>query len=514
MCKVVIVLVNELVIVGLGPGRAGLLTLDTLERIRKAPILMVRTGKHPVTEELVAMGISLTTFDHLYERLDSFEEVYTCIAESVIQAAQLSSVVYAVPGHPLVGEESVRKIISLAQKSGIPFEIVPAMSFLDPVLARLGLDISGGLKLVDGLKLVGETYNPEALPEPLIPNIVMQVYNSLVASEVKLSLMKFYPDEHMVKVIRAAGVPGLERMEQIPLFELDRLDWIDHLTCVYIPPYSQSKVMISRHPLDRIVDLLEKLRDENGCPWDREQTHNSLKKYLVEETYEVLDAIDEGNMYKVCEELGDLLLQIVFHAQIARESGFFDMNDITNVISDKIVRRHPHVFGGISVQNSEEVSVNWEEIKKGELKEKGENRQSLLDGIPKHLPALEKADKIQRKAAKVGFDWPDYTGALDKIVEEVGEIKDAVFQNKPELIRDEVGDLLFSAVNLARMLKVNSEDALMVAIRKFKERFMIMENSAKGAKTKLHELNLEELNSLWEEAKIELKQKKKKIRVY
>lgn len=500
----VILLAFDLTIVGLGPGGLENLSVGSLEIMKTASNLLLRTGKHPVVEELRKMGLSFGTFDHLYEQSNNFEEVYTGIAEAVIKESLNGPVVFAVPGHPLVGEESVRKIIKKAGELGISYTVAPAMSFLDPILSALGADVSN-FKLIDGLKLIGEEPLPEAYPEPAIPNIIMQVYNTLIASEVKLTLMRFYPDEHPVKVISAAGVPGLERIENIRLYELDRLKWIDHLTCIYIPPCHESNTIVSRYPVDRLVDLLERLRDVDGCPWDREQTHESLKKYMVEETYEVLDAIDEGNMYKVCEELGDLLLQVVFHAQIARENGFFDVNDITKVISEKIVRRHPHVFADVNVKNSDEVSVNWEEIKKGELKEKGEIRQSLLDGIPKHLPALMKADKIQRKAAKIGFEWPDYTGALDKVFEEINEIKEAISLDRQDLVRDEVGDLLFATVNLSRMLHIDSEEALMLTVKKFRNRFRFMEDWAAKANHKLEEMDLEQLDRLWEEAKLKLK---------
>ncbi len=506
--EAVINLIKKIVIAGLGPGGTGTLSVGTLEKLKTARRVFFRTGKHPVVEELAKIGINFSTFDHLYEQYDDFARVYSEIAESVTKAVCDGPVLFAVPGHPLVGEESVLKIIEMAKAAKIPFEILPAISFIDTVAASLALDLSAGLKVIDGLGLIGEIHGREFRPDPTIPNLIMQVYSSLVASEVKLSLMKFYPDEHMITVISAAGIPELERVAEVPLYELDRLTWIDHLTCVYLPPHDETKSVVSRYPLDRMADILEQLRDVNGCPWDREQTHISLKKYLIEETYEVLDAIDEGNMYKVCEELGDLLLQIVFHAQIARESGFFDLNDVIEIISEKLVRRHPHVFGSVSVKNSEEVSANWEEIKKGELEKKGEIRQSLLDGIPKNIPALVKADKIQCKAAKVGFDWPDYSGALDKVKEEISELIEVVSGDDQDRVQDEIGDLLFAVVNLARLLKVNSDEALIMAIQKFKERFVYMENAASQACVNLREMDLQELDMLWEKAKEGLKGKK------
>ncbi len=497
-----------MIIVGLGPGGMDFLTVGTLDILKTARNLFIRTGKHPAAEELSEAGIRFSTFDYLYEQCADFERVYVEIAETVVKAAQEGHVVYAVPGHPLVGEESVRRITGFAHEAGVTCKILPAMSFLDPVVASLGLDLSGGLRLTDGLDLTGDRNDCIYGIDPHIPNLIMQVYNPLVASEVKISLMNFYPDEHMVKVIRAAGLPGQERIQEIALFELDRISWIDHLTCVFVPPFHESKSVVSRFPLDRIVDVLERLRDIDGCPWDREQTHTSLKKYLVEETYEVLDAIDEGNMYKVCEELGDLLLQIAFQAQIAREDGFFDMNDVVTAISEKLVRRHPHVFGSATVKTSDEVSVNWEAIKKGELEEKGEIRQSLLDGIPRNLPALMKADKIQHKAAKVGFDWPDYVGALDKVLEEITELRETIPGDNRDRVLEETGDLLFAVVNLARLLKIDAEEALILAVKKFKERFMYMEKQAAQAHSALGQMDLEALDSLWEEAKNRLESKK------
>ncbi len=499
---------KDLLVVGLGPGGMESLSLGTFEIIKNARKLLLRTGKHPAAGELRSMGLEFDTFDHLYERFSDFAEIYYEIAAEVVRMAREGPVVFAVPGHPLVGEEAVRIILDLAREANLSYEILPAMSFMDPVFTILGIDISQGLKLIDGLRLAGEVRTPAANPDPSVPNLIMQVYNSRVASEVKLSLMDFYPDEHPVTVISAAGTPGQVRAEEVPLFELDRLPWIDHLTCVYVPPYTESKSMVSRYPADRLVEILEALRDEDGCPWDREQTHNSLKKFLIEETYEVIDAIEEGNMYKVCEELGDLLLQIVFHAQIAVEQGFFDMNDVIKVISDKLVRRHPHVFGDTDVSSSEEVSVRWEEIKRDELKEKGETRVSLLDGIPNHMPALMKADKIQRRAAKVGFDWPDYRGALDKVSEELAEVCEAIDSGNKDKVCEEIGDMLFAVVNLARFNKIDPEEALTLTNRKFKQRFLFMEEMASRLGKSLSEMNLDELDRLWNEAKFKLQSKK------
>ncbi|MCR6545339.1 nucleoside triphosphate pyrophosphohydrolase [Dehalobacterium formicoaceticum] len=243
-----------------------------------------------------------------------------------------------------------------------------------------------------------------------------------------------------------------------------------------------------------LVDIMMTLRGEEGCPWDKEQTHESIKKYLVEETYEVLDAIDEKDMYKLCEELGDLLLQITFHARMAEENGHFNINDVIKGIVDKMIRRHPHVFGSEDLETSEQVLVKWEEIKD----EERDQPRPVLD-VPKNFPALYRAEKLQQKAARVGFDWPDIQGAWDKVSEELGELREA--EGTGVGIKEELGDLLFAVVNAARFLGVDAEEALQDANRKFIQRFSYIESQAKAQKVPLQELSLEEMDQYWNQAK-------------
>jgi tetrapyrrole methylase family protein/MazG family protein len=255
----------------------------------------------------------------------------------------------------------------------------------------------------------------------------------------------------------------------------------------------------SRFPLDPLVNIMARLRGEGGCPWDREQDHQSLRPYLIEETYEVLEALDEGDMYKICEELGDLLLQIIFHAQIARESQQFDINDVIAGIDEKLIRRHPHVFGSVNVRNSSEVLVNWEKIKQKERE--GAPPKSILANVPAALPALMRANKLQKAAARVGFDWPDYQGAYDKTREELGELKSAIILGDPQKIAEEVGDLIFSTVNLARQLGIEPEGALSKTSAKFIRRFEYVEKMARLAGKDLSHFTLTEKDKWWEEAK-------------
>jgi tetrapyrrole methylase family protein/MazG family protein len=251
----------------------------------------------------------------------------------------------------------------------------------------------------------------------------------------------------------------------------------------------------------RLVDIMARLRGMDGCPWDREQSHSSLKPYLLEEAYEVLEAIDAGHDGKLCEELGDLLLQIVFHAQIGAEEGRFTVADVCRGISGKLLNRHPHVFGETRVRDSDEVVDNWERIKRAEPLNEG--RASILDGVPHALPALQKATKVQKRVAKVGFDWDDHHGPAAKVREELGEVEEAAETGDEERLIAEIGDLLFAVVNLARRLGIDSEDALRQGVARFSARFRAMESRAEAEGIRLQGLSLAELDELWEVAKAE-----------
>ncbi|MDQ1273518.1 MAG: tetrapyrrole methylase family protein / MazG family protein [Planctomycetota bacterium] len=252
-----------------------------------------------------------------------------------------------------------------------------------------------------------------------------------------------------------------------------------------------------------LIELMRKLRSKDGCPWDKEQSHASLKPHLVEETYEVIDAIDSGDPDKIKEELADLFFHIVFHCQIAKEKGAFDIGDVMALCLDKMTRRHPHVFGDASAATPEEVIRQWEEIKK---KEKGnEDRKSVVDGLPRHLPALQKAQKLQKKVAKVGFDWTNIQDVIAKVDEELGEVKEAIQENKPENIEEEVGDLLFSVVNLARFLKLDTENVLHKTIYKFVDRFKRVETELASMGKDIEKCTLEEMDTVWNKVKEEIK---------
>lgn len=252
--------------------------------------------------------------------------------------------------------------------------------------------------------------------------------------------------------------------------------------------------------MDRLIEIMKTLRSENGCPWDKEQTHKSLKKYLIEETYEYLEVVDLEDKERMCEELGDVLLQVVFHAQIASENGDFNIEDVINRICDKLIHRHPHVFGDVTAETSGEVLKNWEEIKK---KEKGlANQASVLQDVPSNLPALMRSYKVQQKAAQVGFDWDNPSDVFAKIREEIDELEAEYKKSDKDAINDELGDVLFSIVNLARFLKVHPELALSQSTNKFIGRFEYVEKKAAVSGKELNDMTLKEMDILWEQAKM------------
>lgn len=255
---------------------------------------------------------------------------------------------------------------------------------------------------------------------------------------------------------------------------------------------------MAKRAFEELVQLMTTLRGPNGCPWDRKQTLASLKPFIVEESYEVVEAIDNDDRNALVEELGDFLLQAVFAAEIGREEGSFDIGDVITAIYNKLVRRHPHVFGEVEAKDAEQVLVNWEKLKNEERK--AENK-SVLAGVPQSLPALLKASRLTEKAARVGFDWRRAEDVFAKIDEEVQELRDAVGGKNPEDIHEEIGDLLFSIANIARKLDVNAEEALQAANRKFSRRFESMERAVRSEGRNLDQLTLEQMDALWDEAK-------------
>jgi tetrapyrrole methylase family protein / MazG family protein len=279
--------------------------------------------------------------------------------------------------------------------------------------------------------------------DPSRPAVVAQVYARHAAAALKLALLDLYPAEHPVTVVRAAGLPQ-QHVEMLPLEAIDRRDGLfDHLACLYLPPLAPEANL---RTFDGLRAISHTLRSPQGCPWDREQTHASLKPFVLEETYEVLEAIDAGDPARLMEELGDLLLQMTLHTEIAEEAGEFSYGDVFEHINRKLIRRHPHVFADAEISSSDEQWKAWQQIKRAEKAAKGDD-ESILSGVPKAMPALAYAQAVQERAARAGFDWPDLDEVMEKLVEELGELRAAAGEQER---LDEFGDVLFVLANVAR----------------------------------------------------------------
>ena len=363
-------------IVGLGPGSPDALTIGAVKALEESKNLYFRTEKHPTVDYLKNGLKSFKTCDNYYEEGSSFDEVYSNIANEMIEEyKKCGELVYAVPGHPLVAERSVLNLINLCNENNIEYKILPAVSFVDAMMDRLQIDPIEGLKIIDAFDIKNQILDKR------IGTIITQVYNHLIASEVKLELLEYYNDETEIYYVRAAGIQGEESIRKIPLYELDMQEDIDYLTSVYIP-----KDINNKKDFYDLVNTIEILRSEDGCAWDREQTHESIKNCLIEEAYETVDAIEDDNIDGLIEELGDVLLQVVFHSVIGKEDGYFNISDVIEAITSKMIYRHPHVFGDTVANTSNEVLQNWDELKK---KEKNyETLSEEIDGIAKALPAL------------------------------------------------------------------------------------------------------------------------------
>jgi tetrapyrrole methylase family protein/MazG family protein len=484
-------------ILGLGPGSPDQLTRQAWDLLVQADEIYVRTGRHPTLAGLPE-GPEVHTFDHLYDGADTFGHVYDAIAGQILRLGRRpGGVLYAVPGHPLVGESSVVRILARASEEGVDVCIVDGLSFVEPVLSALGVDGLDGLQLADATELAAAHHPPL---DPARPALVGQLYGEAVASQVKLTLMNAYPDEHPVTLVRAAGTERMARAT-LPLYELDRAGELDHLTALYLPPLPAGSGCAD------LQETVAHLRAPEGCPWDREQTHRSLRDNLLEETYEVLAALDADDDAKLREELGDLLMQIVMHVQIATEEGAFRFADVVRAINTKLRRRHPHVFADLEVDGADEVLLNWELIKAEERAAAaraetpargGVPTASRLAGVPDILPALARAQALGARAARLGFDWPDAAGVLDKVGEEAAELAGAGDGEERER---ELGDLLFSLVNLARKLDIDAESALRGTCDRFTRRYAEMERRARLQGLDLTAMSLAEQDVFWDESK-------------
>lgn len=476
-------------LLGLGPGDPMLLTRQAWQTLENSTEIYVRTRQHPVLNQLPE-GLEVHSFEHLYESGQSLEGTVNQIVKEVLELGRRpQGVLYATPGHPLVAEAISKEVVRRAKDESIPVRVIRGISFLDSIFSDLSISPFPQTSIVDALELVSghvPTFPPD------VPAVAVQIHSREIASDLKRILLEVYPPDHPVRLVFGAGTPQASVQENL-LSEVDRYETFDSISSLYIPPLGNGT------SFEAFQEVIAHLRAPEGCPWDREQTHESLRPHLLEEAYEVLAALDSGDPAAMREEFGDLLLQIVLHAQIASEYGEFRMADVLRGVHTKIVSRHPHVFGELDLKDAQDVLNNWERLKAAERQSKGEKEKGLLDGVPAALPALLQAQTYQERAARVGFDWPNVKGVLDKLYEEWKEFNEAPTERQSE----ELGDLLFAAVNLARWYSIDAEDALREANARFKKRFAVIESAARSEGRRLDDLSLEEMDAHWNRAKRE-----------
>lgn len=495
-------------ILGLGPGGLDDLTLEAhtalAQAVQEQTPVYFRTLVHPAAEPLKQIFPTLhrESFDDFYDESENWEILYQRIVDTVCELAAHGPVIYAVPGHPFVGEASVPLVLKQARQLGLSTRIVAGISLLEPVCAALELDpFVSGAQIMDATTLAGLGH--EEIAGKLIPTtplLIVQMYNRRVASAVKIALGECYPDEWPVRLVRVAGVDSEASVAEMPLYELDRSSQINHLCTLYVPPLGQMDALRLPETLRYLIMRLR--REPDGCPWDRKQTHESLRRYVIEEAYEVVDAIEEHDMDHLAEELGDLLLQVYLHAEIARQESEFSLGDVFGHIGAKMIRRHPHVFGTVEVENAGQVIQNWEAIKKQEKIAAGKQIENdgVFDGLPVALPALSLAQEYQKRAAQTGFEFANLQEVLEKLTEELQELHEA---STPEQQKEEMGDILFVVAKIARMLHFDAEETLREAVHKFRRRFQKMEMLTREAQRSFNTYTYEEWVQLWARAKQE-----------
>ena len=483
---------GKIYVIGLGPGSIDALTMGAIKRINSGDKNFLRTEKHPTVEYFKASNIPYSSFDYIYDSEEDFKGVYENIVEQlIIESNKGETINYFVPGNPFVAEKTVEILLG----KELDIEIVSGMSFIEPMIELVQRDPINGLKIVDGA-----TFN-SLMVDINVDMIITQVYNSRILSEVKIILSEIYGDDHKIWFVDGAGIEGMEKKQLLSIYELDRIHEISSLTSIYVNKIEENNK--KTFDFNDIMGIMKLLRSEDGCPWDLKQTHESLRQCVIEEAYELVDAIDAGDVEDIIEELGDVLLQVIFHSQIAYDEGKFNPIEVTTSLANKLIYRHPHIFLEETVENSEEVVYNWDELKYAERR-----LTSFTDRLKdiSSLPALMKSYKIQEKAATIGFDWDDITGHLDKIMEEYNEVIEAMqqFGGGDVRVEEEIGDLLFAVVNLSRFMDVNPEVALNKTINKFIYRFEFMEQKSKEQGTSLDKMTLEEMDGLWNLAKLNL----------
>ncbi len=454
------------------------LTLAAWQAIESAQTLYLQTREHPSARPVLEAELPYVSMDDLYAAAEDYDRLNDAIADRLTSG---DDAVYAVMGGGSFSQ--LAAIERMCRERGFDLIVLPGVAYHQAAFPE---------------GQTGQVCTANDLPEELdtaVPLYITELDNPLLAGEVKLKLQRFYPDEHPV-TLAVQQADGSYVRTTLPLYALDREKGFFASTVVRVPvlPFMQK----TSYGFDDLLYVLRRLRAPDGCPWDREQTHESLKKDMREECYELMDAIDEGSDEHVIEECGDVLMNVLFHPIIGEEQGRYDHRDVTTGIVDKLIYRHPHVFGSVKVSSSEEVLKNWDALKKKEKHQ--ETYADTLRSVPRSFPALLRCEKVQKKARRVGFDFDTAADAFYKIAEEAGELQAAMAENRN--VDKEMGDLLFAAMNVCRLLGLDGEETLHKATDKFIDRFARMEKSILADGKSLSDMTLNEMDTYWDRAKI------------
>lgn len=451
------------------------LTQAAWQRIASADKLFLQSRLHPCAQPVLDAGLAFASMDDLYASAEDFDALQTAIAQRLLDAGDC-----------------------VLAMTGAPDALLPVLTRM--AAGRAHVAVLPGVPLGNAafpMSAAAQRYCANALPEhpDLSKELLIEELDSrLLAGEVKLRLTEYYPDDWEVELAHMRP-DGTFRYRSLPLSEVDRQRTYDAVTMLRVPAVPFER--LNRYGFDDLLTVIRRLRAPGGCPWDREQTHETIKEALLEECYEAMDAIDRADDADMVEELGDVLLQVAFHAVIASEQGRFTARDIATELVQKLIYRHPHVFGSVQVDSSAQVLRNWDALKKVEKHQ--ETQTDVLRSVPKNFPALLRSRKVQKRAAGVGFDWDSAEAAFFKIGEETEELHAAMRGNGN--VEEELGDLLFSVVNVARLLHLEPEFVLAAATDKFIDRFARMEALAAAEGKKLEELPLKAQDRFWEQAK-------------